>query len=98
MEEIKEDIQKQLDIIKKESEDIKNKVRAQSVGYILGALGLVAGLAWNEAIKELLNVIFPLDKDTILAQFIYAIVVTVFVVMATIVINRFLVKKEKKNN
>ncbi|PIQ66910.1 MAG: hypothetical protein COV95_01600 [Candidatus Zambryskibacteria bacterium CG11_big_fil_rev_8_21_14_0_20_40_24] len=45
------------------------------------AFGLVAGLAWNDAIKEFIEVIFPLSKDTVAVKFLYAVLVTVVVVI-----------------
>ena len=56
-------------------------VRARSITYIGTAFGLVAGLAWNEAITELINVLFPISKDSIYIKFLYALVLTVAVVM-----------------
>ena len=49
-------------------------------GYIATAFGLVAGLAWNEAIKAAIEYVFPLSKNTLLAKFFYALAVTFLVV------------------
>lgn len=92
MDEIKETLGK----IREESQEIKDRIREQSAGYILGALGLVAGLAWNEAIKGLIEAIFSLEKDTILAKFIYAVLITAFIVAATIIVNSLLARKKIK--
>lgn len=74
-------------------EDEKKKgLRAQTFGYISAALGLVAGLAWNDAIANLINKLFPLAKDTVAMKFVYAIVVTVAVVLLIQYINRFIEK------
>jgi len=56
---------------------MRNKVLA----YIGGAFGLVAGLAWNDAIKELIQYMFPLATDTLAAKFIYAAIITLVVVV-----------------
>lgn len=61
--------------------EINNEVRGRTFGYISAALGLVAGLAWNEAISAMIDAIFPLAKDTVWVKFIYAIIVTVAVVI-----------------
>lgn len=61
--------------------EIKNQVRKQTAGYMAGALGLVAGLAWSDAIKALIESLFPFAKSGIFAKFIYAIIVTVIVVI-----------------
>ncbi|PIR48100.1 hypothetical protein COV06_00935 [Candidatus Uhrbacteria bacterium CG10_big_fil_rev_8_21_14_0_10_50_16] len=62
-------------------------------GYVLASFGLVAGLAWNEAIKALIEQIFPSPSDSILAKLIYAVVVTIFVIAVTIVVTRITRRK-----
>ena len=61
--------------------EIKKQVRSQTAGYLTGALGLVAGLAWSDAIKALIAVLFPFAKNGIVAMFVYAVVITVAVVL-----------------
>ncbi len=60
-----EKIKNQLEKIKKESLEIKTEVRQRTIGYIVAAFGLVAGLAWNEAIKALIEYLFPLSPNTL---------------------------------
>jgi len=43
----------------------------------------VAGLAWNEAIKALIEYLYPLDKNSLLAKFVYAALITIIVVVFT---------------
>jgi energy-converting hydrogenase Eha subunit A len=62
-------------------QDLNKEVRGRTFGYISAALGLVAGLAWNEAISAMIDAIFPLSKDTVWVKFLYAIIVTVAVVI-----------------
>lgn len=77
-----------------EKEDIKQRVREQTVGYIATALGLVAGLAWNEAIKGLIDTIYPASNGGGLgAKFIYAIIVTIGIVVVSSYLLRFSQKK-----
>jgi len=64
-----------------EVNEIKNELRGKTLGYISGALGFVAGLAWNEAITTMIDNLFPLSKDTVTVKFIYAALVTVLVVI-----------------
>lgn len=68
------------------------KIRAEAVtkgsSYILAAFGLVAGLAWNDAIKAFIEQLFSTAEETLTAQFIYASAVTVFVIIVSIVISR----------
>jgi len=83
--------------IKNGSREIKKEIREKTSGYILAAFGLVAALAWNEAIKGLIEYFFPISKNTVLAKFIYAIVITFVVVIFSIYLMRLLGnKKEEK--
>lgn len=86
-----------MDIIKskiqEEGKELKKEVRERTAGYILTSLGLVAGLAWNEAIKSLIEYIFPLSANGLLAKIIYAALVTLIVVLISVYLMRFL-KKE----
>jgi hypothetical protein len=58
--------------------------------------GLVAALAWNDAIKALFKRIFG-QQESLLAMFAYAILVTVLVVIITIQLSRLLrIAKQKE--
>ena len=59
---------------------------------IISAFSLVAALAWNDAIKALINEF--LGADSLVGLFVYAVIVTVIAVLATIAITRA-VKKAK---
>lgn len=74
---------------------LKQEVREKTMGYILAALGLVAGLAWNEAIKSLIDQFFPFSKDGVLIKFIYAVIVTIIIVMVTVYLVKLTEKKQK---
>ncbi|MDD4049838.1 MAG: DUF5654 family protein [Candidatus ainarchaeum sp.] len=52
------------------------------------AFGLVAALAWNDAIKALFTSIFG-SAGTIIAMFLYAIIVTIIVVWVTMRLSVF---------
>ncbi len=60
----------------------RSSLKNQSFGYILGAFGFVAGLAWNDAVKSLIDFVFPLGTNGLFLKFLYAIVVTILVVIA----------------
>ncbi len=60
------------------------QAKERIIGYILSALGLVAGLAWNEAIRGLIGYFLPIGKNTLIAQFGYAVFITVIVVIVSI--------------
>jgi hypothetical protein len=51
------------------------------------AFGLVATLAWNEAIQALFAALLPQGGD-LAAKFLYAVVVTLIVVVTTIRLGR----------
>jgi hypothetical protein len=58
-----------LEQLKKETREVRGEVREKVAGYILTALGLVAGLAWNDAVTALFKEIFPLDQNSLLPKF-----------------------------
>lgn len=63
-----------------QSGNLQKEIKERTTGYIIGALGLVAGLAWNEAIKSLIDVVFPLSKNSLLIKFMYAVLITIVIV------------------
>ncbi len=73
-----------------------NDIKGKSFGYISAALGLVAGLAWNDAIKNLIDKLFPFGKNGVLAEFGYAIVVTIVVVILISYLNKFTGNSDNK--
>ncbi len=81
--------------IKEEGKEIKKEIRERTLGYITAALGLVAALAWNEAIKASIEHFFPLSRNTLLAKFIYAVLMTLVVVIMSVYLAR-LFKRESK--
>ena len=89
-----EKIKRGLSKIKEEQAKISKEVKERTISYIMAAFGLVAGLAWNEAIKDLIDQIFPRSGSGVLIKFTYAIVVTVFIVFITIYLVKFIEKKE----
>ncbi len=62
-------------------QDLNKELKGKTIGYISGALGLVAGLAWNDAISNMIDTLFPLSKDSIGIKFLYAVIVTIAVVI-----------------
>jgi len=74
--------------IKEKQDGIRKEAIEKTIGYILAAFGLVAGLAWNEAIKALIDTFFPLDKNGIIIKFVYAVLVTGVVVAVTMIFVR----------
>ncbi len=52
------------------------------------SLGLVAALAWNEAIQQLFTQLLGEAGGALAAKFVYAIIVTLIVIFATIAVSR----------
>lgn len=61
---------------------LKREVSTQIVTLLTGALGLIAALAWNEAVKSLFVQIFG-EASGLAAKFAYAVIVTIVVVWIT---------------
>jgi len=80
--------------IKDRSTEFEREVRERTFGYIVASFGLVAGLAWNEAIKAFIEKFFPMQNDTLKAKFIYAVAITVVLVFVSLYLAK-LFKKEK---
>lgn len=91
-----ENCNNKLERIKSESSKISREVKEKTLGFIITAFGLVAGLAWNEAIQSLIKSFFTVGKDSIWVKFIYAIVMTMALVFITIYLTRIFGKDEKK--
>jgi hypothetical protein len=71
---------------------ISEEISVRVTGYILTALSLVVGLAWNDAIISLLNFLLPFNKNTVIAKFIYATALTFVIIM----LMRYIFKKPSK--
>lgn len=78
--------------------NLKLQILEQMSGLVTAGLGLVAALAWNEAIKKLFEVIFGAQSNLI-AMFGYAVLVTIIVVILSVRISKVvtILKTEKKN-
>jgi len=61
---------------------LPKQATAQGLTYVIGAFGFVAALAWNEAIKSLLDRFFKSDNNVV-SLFVYASVVTIIAIIAT---------------
>jgi hypothetical protein len=75
---------------------MKKEIIEKITALVISAFGLIAALAWNSAISELFNKVFPLNDGTLIALFIYATVVTIIAVFITIVLAKAIKKEEKK--
>lgn len=73
---------------KKQLDSIKDEATLKVIGYITAAFGLVAGLAWNEAVKGFIEQYFPNGTDSVTAKFVYAVALSVVVALLTIVLTK----------
>lgn len=80
-----------------EQKHLRIEIRERTIGYMLGAFGLVAGLAWNDAIQSLIGYLFPLPENTLPAKFLYAIIISFVVVMISVYISRLLQRLSNVN-
>ena len=82
---------------KKEEEKLHVFFVDKIVTLMTGAMGLVAALAWNDAIRKLFERIFGTQgSGDITAMFIYAVVVTAAIVLVTYRLTRFADKIKNK--
>ncbi|HII83912.1 MAG TPA: hypothetical protein HA271_03515 [Methanobacterium subterraneum] len=77
---------------------MKNQVKGQVLQtiatLITTAFGLIAALAWNEAIKAILLQFLPKGSD-LTGLLIYAVLITIIAVVATIIIGRAIAQPEE---
>ena len=59
------------------------------------AFGLVAALAWNDAIKAIFKEIFG-EQSTVVPMLIYAIMVTIIAVILIVIVARAVAKAKKE--
>jgi uncharacterized BrkB/YihY/UPF0761 family membrane protein len=59
------------------------------IAIVAGSLTVVAGLAWNTAILSIINEYYgdQNEKDSVQAKVVYALVVTLFIVIAVFVLS-----------
>ena len=70
--------------------------RKQTVGLVSGAFGFIAALAWNDAIKAFIDSFYENPGEGVSARFIYAIVITIIVVVVTVQLMKFAGSEEDK--
>lgn len=77
-----------------ETKRITKEVKERVITFILAGFGLVAALAWNEAIKSLFDAFFPAQTSGLIAKFGYAFVITIVVVFVSVQLNKISKKSE----
>lgn len=90
-------IREKVKSIKQTSAQIEREIREKTVGYIVAGFSVVAGFAWNDAIKSFIEEYFPLARDTMKAKFIYAILITMLIVVISVYLMKlFRIEKKEK--
>ena len=74
---------------------LKEEVLDKIAALVTAAFGLVAALAWNDAIKTIFKEIFG-DQSTVGPMLLYAIVVTIIAVILTIIVARAVANAKNK--
>ena len=80
--------------MKKQANEVKGQVLQTIATLITTAFGLIAALAWNEAIKAIILQFLPKGSD-LWGLLIYAVVITILAVVATIIIGRAIAQPEE---
>jgi chromate transport protein ChrA len=73
---------------------IREQAREKTVGFVTAALGFVAGLAWNDAVQALIHKYIKLDQNSVWAQLLYAVGITVVAVVLIVYLERFSKNRE----
>ena len=80
--------EKSVKMIKETTNEIFDKI----ILLMMSAFSLVAALAWNDAVQTLFKTYFG-EQSGIIAKFLYAVVVTILVVVVTIWFGKMAHKK-----
>jgi len=84
--------------IKGKGAELEKEIREKTLGYIITSFGLVAGLAWNDAIKALIDRFASDPGNGLKAKFLYALIMTIFVVAISLYLSKiFKIEKKKKD-
>lgn len=62
----------------------------------MAAFGLVAALAWNDAVTSFIQLVFPASQNTVVAKFIYAFILTIVVVVIITNLSRVIKDSNEK--
>lgn len=64
----------------------KESVKIRTSHYIIGGVSVAAALAWNSAIKDVIDQVYPMQKESARAAVFYAFVITIFLVILVILL------------
>ena len=81
----------------KEIHELRVETLSKMSDLATAGFGLVAALAWNEAIQSLVNAFLPKSSNGgIVAQLIYAVIITALVVFITMRLGRMTTKAKEE--
>lgn len=80
--------------IKKEFKEAQKELKERMTTLILAGFGLVAALAWNDAIQTFFNTFFPKGSGGLVGKFLYALLTTIIVVIISVQLRKISEKKE----
>lgn len=81
----------------KKANSLRLEILEKIQTLLAAGLGLVAALAWNDAIQGLFIAIFGV-QSSLIAKFLYALIVTVLVVYMTVRLSRLINHLKKAND
>ena len=76
-----------------EKETVQDQLKKQTLTYVVAAFGFVAALAWNDAIKSLIEFLFPFVHSSVWIKFVYALLATLLVVLVGQYVLKLMPKK-----
>lgn len=70
-------------------------IRKQLPLIIIGSLSLMASLAWNEAIKSIIDYYYPntINKDNYVRKVVYATILSIVIIIIIFLINKYMADK-----
>ena len=78
-----------------EKPTLKTEILDKISALVTAAFGLVAALAWNDAIKAIFKEVFG-ESNTIGPMILYAVIVTIIAVILTIIVARAVANAKSK--
>jgi len=81
-----------------EKKDLKIEILEKVSTLATAGFGLVAALAWNNAIQAIFSRVFPKPGDNIAALTVYALVITIIIVVITVQLSRAVNMAKKQLN
>jgi hypothetical protein len=67
---------------------VNNQGQIVPLVILASSMAYIAGLAWNEAIKQSIDSVYPYDRaKNAQAQILYAVIVTIIIILVAYLIN-----------